>query len=140
MPQAGYGLDRDQSRDAQLWQAALIRITREVAMRRTVVVASAAMILSASNSEAQVAAGSARGQHLASRLCATCHVTGRTPADMLNADIPSFRTIAKRTGMNAETIAGKIIVPHPAMPGVALTADEIRDLATYIMTLATEAR
>jgi hypothetical protein len=58
----------------------------------------------------------------------------------VSADIPSFRTIAKRSGMNAEIIAGRIIIPHPAMPGVALTVDEIRDLAMYIMSLAQETR
>jgi hypothetical protein len=42
--------------------------------------------------------------------------------------------------MNAEIIAGRIIIPHPAMPGVALTVDEIRDLALYIMSLAAETR
>jgi hypothetical protein len=47
----------------------------------------------------------------------------------------SFPAIAGRPGSTAEYLAGKIIVPHPAMPGVALTADEIRDIVAYIVTL-----
>jgi hypothetical protein len=43
--------------------------------------------------------------------------------------------MAGRPGSTAEYLAGKIIIPHPAMPGVALTADEIRDIVSYIVTL-----
>jgi hypothetical protein len=53
----------------------------------------------------------------------------------VRADVPSFLAIARRPGSTAEYLAGKIIVPHPAMPGVALTADEIRDIVAYIVTL-----
>lgn len=48
---------------------------------------------------------------------------------------PSFPAIAGRPGVTAEHLAGRIIVPHPAMPGVPLTAAEIRDIVTYIITL-----
>jgi hypothetical protein len=43
--------------------------------------------------------------------------------------------IARRSGSTAEYLAGKIIVPHPAMPGIALTADEVRDIVAYIVSL-----
>jgi mono/diheme cytochrome c family protein len=32
-------------------------------------------------------------------------------------------------------IAGGIIMPHPAMPGVQLTVPEIRDIVAYILSL-----
>lgn len=54
---------------------------------------------------------------------------------VIRADVPSFPTIANRPGANAEHIAGKIIVPHPAMPSVSLTAAEIRDIVAYVVTL-----
>jgi mono/diheme cytochrome c family protein len=76
-----------------------------------------------------------RGRELAARLCVTCHVIDRTPSGSVRADVPSFPTIAGRPRSTAEYLAGKIIVPHPAMPGVALTADEIRDIVAYIVTL-----
>jgi hypothetical protein len=53
----------------------------------------------------------------------------------VRADVPSFPAIAGRPGSTAEHLAGKIIVPHPAMPRVALIADEIRDIVAYIVTL-----
>ncbi len=34
-----------------------------------------------------------------------------------------------------ETIAGRIVIPHPPMIAVPLTRAEIADLAAYIMTL-----
>jgi mono/diheme cytochrome c family protein len=89
---------------------------------------------------AQVPSNASRGHRLASQLCATCHITGIAPADVITTDVPSLSAIAKRSGMTLETVAGKIIVPHPAMPGVPLTADEIRDLAAYIVSLAPEPR
>jgi hypothetical protein len=59
-------------------------------------------------------------------------VIDRTVSGPVQADVPSFPPIARRAGSTAEYLAGKIIVPHPAMPGVALTANEIRDIAAYI--------
>jgi mono/diheme cytochrome c family protein len=76
-----------------------------------------------------------RGRELAARLCVTCHVIDRTTSGPVRADVPSFPAIAGRSGSTAEYLAGKIIVPHPAMPGVALTADEIRDIVAYIVAL-----
>jgi hypothetical protein len=43
--------------------------------------------------------------------------------------------IGNRPGVTAEHLAGKIIIPHPAMPGVPLTSAEIRDIVAYIMSL-----
>jgi mono/diheme cytochrome c family protein len=87
------------------------------------------------SSFAQPGGNAHRGRELAARLCVTCHVIDRTPSGPVRADVPSFPAIAGRPGSTAEYLAGKIIVPHPAMPGVALTADEIRDIVAYIVTL-----
>jgi cytochrome c len=75
------------------------------------------------------------GHDLAVRLCANCHVIDGQPSSQMRADVPSFPVIANREGATAERLAGRIIVPHPAMPGVALTAAEIRDIVTYIISL-----
>jgi hypothetical protein len=37
--------------------------------------------------------------------------------------------------VSAEQLAGRIIVPHPEMPGVQLTTREIRDIVSYILSL-----
>jgi cytochrome c len=76
-----------------------------------------------------------RGHELSVRLCTTCHAVDRQTTGPVRADVPSFSAIAVRPGATAELLAGRIIVPHPAMPGVPLTAAEIRDIVAYIMSL-----
>jgi mono/diheme cytochrome c family protein len=75
-----------------------------------------------------------RGGELAARLCVQCHVIDRQPSGTVRADVPSFPSIAGRSGATAEVLAGRIIIPHPAMPGVPLTAAEIRDIVAYILS------
>jgi mono/diheme cytochrome c family protein len=84
---------------------------------------------------AQVAAQDAqKGHELAERLCAICHAV--TPGSTSGRpDVPSFAVIAKLPGLTPERIVGAIILPHPPMPGVPLTTEEIRDVVAYIMSL-----
>ena len=49
--------------------------------------------------------------------------------------MPSFAAIAKQPNVTAERLAGRIIVPHPAMPNTQLTVAEIRDVIAYILAL-----
>jgi mono/diheme cytochrome c family protein len=83
-----------------------------------------------------------KGQALAERVCATCHAISRKPAPSLAADVPSFYAIANKPGQAVETIAGRIVIPHPPMPAVSLTREEIADVVTYILTfkVASEAK
>jgi hypothetical protein len=62
---------------------------------------------------------------LADRLAALTAMR-RASSSSIRADVPNFPTIANRPGATAEHLAGRIIVPHPAMPGVPLTTPEIR--------------
>jgi mono/diheme cytochrome c family protein len=72
---------------------------------------------------------------LAQKLCANCHVVTRDPPAAASTDVPSFRSIASRADATAERIAGRIIIPHPAMPTAQLTVTELRDLIAYIQSL-----
>ncbi len=76
-----------------------------------------------------------RGRELADRLCSGCHIVAPNSAKSANPDVPSFTSIARRPGTTAERLAGRIIVPHPAMPNTQLTVAEIRDVVAYILTL-----
>ena len=76
-----------------------------------------------------------RGHELAARLCVNCHVSGAETSGPVRADVPSFPMISNRPGVTAEHLAGRIIIPHPAMPGIPLTSAEIRDIVAYIMSL-----
>lgn len=86
---------------------------------------------------AQAAGGdAANGQALAKRLCSNCHIVGDEAASAtVAADVPSFKSIANLPEQSPERIAGRIVVPHPPMPQIEVTRNEIRDLAAYIMSL-----
>jgi cytochrome c len=75
-----------------------------------------------------------RGRELALKLCTGCHAVSRD-SPVRRSDVPSFPAIAERPGVSAEQLAGRIIIPHPAMPGVPLTINEIRDLVAFITSL-----
>ncbi len=110
-------------------------------MRAEFFVASAAVVMlligSAGVCQAQQrVADPQRGRELALRLCTTCHVIDRDASGASRTvDVPSFPAIANRAGVTAAWVAGAIIVPHPAMPDVRLTMQEIRDVAAYILSL-----
>jgi hypothetical protein len=53
----------------------------------------------------------------------------------VRVDIPTFAAIAARPDVSGEKIAGAIIIPHPAMPGVQLTVPELRAIVAYILSL-----
>jgi mono/diheme cytochrome c family protein len=76
-----------------------------------------------------------RGYQLAQRLCANCHAIEVSATATVNPDVPSFSVIARQPNVSAEQLAGRIIVPHPAMPNTHLTIAEIRDVIAYILSL-----
>ncbi len=76
------------------------------------------------------------GQDLAEKLCTSCHIVGSQAASAsVSADVPSFVAIANKPGQTAQAIAGRIVIPHPPMPQIHLTRNEIADLAAYILSL-----
>jgi mono/diheme cytochrome c family protein len=78
------------------------------------------------------------GYDLAGRLCAACHIIGPDHTGATRPDVPSFVAIAQILKATPGRIAGAIVLPHPAMPGIPLTQPEIRDITAYIMSLNPE--
>ena len=76
-----------------------------------------------------------KGRALAEQLCATCHAVSGEVGGRSRPDVPGFAAIARSPHTTPERLAGAIILPHPAMPGVPLTRAEIRDVIAYIMSL-----
>jgi mono/diheme cytochrome c family protein len=77
------------------------------------------------------AADADRGERLAMRWCATCHVVApdqRTGS----AQAPPFSTIAKTPGFDEAKVATFLMTGHPGMPDMNLARDETADLAAYI--------
>ena len=86
--------------------------------------------------QAQIHPDIKTGHEIASKLCSGCHIVGEEAAKAsVPADVPTFMEIADKPGQTAETIAGRIVVPHPPMPTIDLTREEIGDVAVYIMSL-----
>lgn len=77
-----------------------------------------------------------RGEVLAQKLCATCHIPDGNAARLQGtADVPTFPEIATAQGQTTERIIGKLVIPAHPMPTIPLTRDHMADLAAYIMSL-----
>lgn len=76
-----------------------------------------------------------KGRALAERVCTACHSIARATTSPVASDVPSFPAIANKEGQTMERIAGRIVIPHPPMPAIALTREEIVNVVAYIMTL-----
>jgi mono/diheme cytochrome c family protein len=71
------------------------------------------------------------GSTLAKRWCTGCHVVSADQAK--GTDIaPSFASIAARPDFNVEKIASFLLEPHPKMPNMALSPEEVRDISAFI--------
>jgi cytochrome c len=111
-------------------------VRRRIAVSAT---AAAAALVSAISAPASAQPGGAeRGRELSQRLCTNCHVVDARAGGPVRVDVPTFATISARPDVSGEKIAGAIIIPHPAMPGVQLTVPEIRDIVAYILSLKTQ--
>lgn len=96
----------------------------------------AALIGVAFAAQAQVHPDAKTGRRIVEKLCVGCHIIGpQVKEGPMPADVPSFARIANQPGQTAAAIAGAIVVPHPPMPQIQLTHEEIGDVAAYILTL-----
>lgn len=98
-----------------------------------------AAFIASTGAVSQEAPGSPRvGLQLSQSLCSNCHlVTGDQDGRALS-DVPAFSTIANTPGASAEVLAGKVIVPHPEMPEISLTRNELQHIIAYILSLKNE--
>jgi mono/diheme cytochrome c family protein len=114
---------------------AAIRLDKSIAKIAVMIAAVSGIMLAGPASAQMSTADPRRGRELAERLCMGCHIVAPNSANTANPDVPSFPSIARKDGVTAERLAGRIIVPHPAMPKTQLTVAEIRDIVAYILTL-----
>ena len=90
------------------------------------------LMLAASTAE-RTLADAAKGSQLAQQWCASCHVTGGTPAANLQQGPPSFSTIAR--ARTAEQLRPSCRIRTARCRNLSLTRAEIDDLVGYIETL-----
>lgn len=75
-----------------------------------------------------------RGREIATRWCADCHLAAPGQTRAL-ADAPTFSSIAAGSEGDYGWLPAFLADPHPAMPEMSLTRQQIRDLAAYLATL-----
>ena len=77
------------------------------------------------------AASAAQGEVLAKRWCAVCHVVA-PDQQRAGGQAPPFSAVGKTRGLDTARLALFLLLPHPRMPGMALSRAEAADLAEYI--------
>ncbi|MGJ3265541.1 MAG: c-type cytochrome [Salinarimonas sp.] len=77
----------------------------------------------------------ANGRAIAERWCAACHLVSPDQQTAMDG-VPSFRAIAARGALGDDALRAFLVDPHPVMPDMALTREEIADLSAYVDSLA----
>jgi mono/diheme cytochrome c family protein len=72
-----------------------------------------------------------RGETMAKRWCAACHVVSPGQARG-STQAPPFSEVAKKAGFDAGQLALYLLLPHPRMPDMNMSRAEAADLAAYI--------
>ena len=81
------------------------------------------------------AADASDGEQIARRWCAACHIVA-PDQKRANADVAPFADVARHK--TDAQIADFLTDPHPKMPDMSLTRQEIADLVAYIRSLGPE--
>lgn len=76
-----------------------------------------------------------RGQALAERWCANCHVVNQATATGRADGLPTFPALAARKDITAATLKGAMTATHSRMPDLQLGARDQEDLVAYIFSL-----
>jgi mono/diheme cytochrome c family protein len=92
------------------------------------------ILLTSQTAHAQGSLEVRQGRAFAQRICATCHgIVLGAPSPVAGA--PNFYTLASTPGMSELALRVALQTPHHSMPNLMLTADEMRDVTAYIMSL-----
>ncbi len=110
-------------------------------MRQLVLAASLGVAVGLA-SGAACAQGSAKvgdaktGRAFALQTCALCHVVApHQLAPTRLAVGPSFQSIADLPSTTSHSLQVFLVTPHPTMPNLVLSADEVGNVVAYILSL-----
>ena len=101
--------------------------------RRRRIVAPALLLMMMAGSGAANAADPKAGEFLAEHWCTSCHVVGDTGNG--NDAAPTFQAIATRHAGDASWLKAWLAAPHPPMPNLTLSREEIDNIVAYLGTL-----
>jgi cytochrome c len=76
-----------------------------------------------------------RGQALAERWCANCHVVSRAATTGRSDGLPTFPALAARKETTPAMLKGAMTATHSRMPDFQLGARDQDDLVAYILSL-----
>ena len=93
------------------------------------------LILTVAAGSALAAGDAANGERLAAQWCQDCHVTGAKGTPTGTDVAPPFAEIARRPGRDAGWFHVWLSDPHPPMPKVELSRQQIADLIAYLLSL-----
>jgi mono/diheme cytochrome c family protein len=99
-------------------------------MNRTITALSA-LVVAAALTGGAFAADARKGETLAKRWCAACHIVA-SDQQRGTAQSPPFSAIANKPGFSETVLAYFLLTPHPRMPDMNLSRSEAADLAAYI--------
>lgn len=86
------------------------------------------------SSHTSAAGDVASGKEIALKWCSQCHVVTEGQVRALS-DIPTFKFIADKYHEEINALGAFLADPHPPMPNLSLTRQEIQDLLAYIGSL-----
>ena len=75
------------------------------------------------------------GGRLAARWCSSCHIVGPTAQQGVSNGAPPFEAIARMSSTTVTSLRVFLMTPHPPMPDLHLSRQEIDDIASYILSL-----
>lgn len=84
-----------------------------------------------------------KGHHLATVVCAICHVAAADQPNepVLRPSAPSFQSIADKKDVNAKTLERFLITTHRGldepngMPNPDLLPDQVKEVSAYLLSL-----
>ncbi len=85
---------------------------------------------------AQVAQGDPQqGQALAQAWCSSCHMVSPQQRNAGNDAVPSFASVARMPSTTQMSLEAFLQSPHPPMPDLKLSRNQLDDVAAYILSL-----
>ena len=105
------------------------------AMKQFVFSALSAAIVVALPGAAFAAGDAGSGLTLAKVWCTTCHIVAPSVAGGDNA--PPFAAIANRSTLSSGALRAWLTEPHPPMPNLNLSNQQVDDIAAYLDRLRT---
>ncbi|MFO1081421.1 MAG: c-type cytochrome [Reyranellaceae bacterium] len=79
-----------------------------------------------------------RGQQLAERWCANCHVVAKSQNTGRSDGLPTFPALANRKDVTAAFLKGAMSAQHSRMPDFQLGNRDQDDLVAYIFSLKSQ--